>query len=149
MRGLALFVASGGGLGYAPIASGTWGTLPAFPLFLIATAIGGFPAAIVGATVVTALGWVSTAAALPALGREDPGEVVIDEIAGQWLTLLFVPAEPVWWIAAFVAFRIADIVKIPPADRLERLHGATGVMSDDLAAGLWAGVVLFVIRAFV
>jgi phosphatidylglycerophosphatase A len=88
------------------------------------------------------------------LGREDPGSVVIDEVAGQWLTLLI--AAPLmagsdlfeWSLhiaAGFLLFRLFDIVKPGPVRALERLGGGAGIMADDLAAGVGAGIVLFAI----
>ena len=71
-------------------------------------------------------------------GREDPGHVVIDEVAGQWFALIAIPAD--WKHAALglLLFRLFDITKPPPIRQLERLHGGTGIMLDDVAAGLIA-----------
>ena len=96
-----------------------WGTLAAA---IAATAIG-IPAATIVAR---------------ESGREDPGHVVIDEVAGQLLALIGLPAD--WKHAALglLLFRAFDITKPPPVRQLERLHGGTGIMLDDLAAGLMA-----------
>ena len=71
-------------------------------------------------------------------GRDDPGHVVIDEVAGQWFALIAIPAD--WKHAALglLLFRLLDITKPPPVRQLERLHGGTGIMLDDVAAGLIA-----------
>lgn len=71
----------------------------------------------------------------------DPQHVVIDEVCGQWIALLFMP--PIWQsaVVCLVLFRIFDIVKPPPARQLERLHGGAGVMLDDVAAGSYALIV--------
>jgi len=71
-------------------------------------------------------------------GREDPGHVVIDEVAGQLIALIAIPAD--WQHAALslVLFRFFDILKPPPVRQLERLHGGTGIMLDDVGAGLFA-----------
>ncbi len=68
--------------------------------------------------------------------------IVIDEFAGQFLALLALP--PTWpvLLAGFVLFRLFDIMKPPPARRLEALPGATGIMADDLLAGLYANLLL-------
>ena len=97
-------------------------------------------------TLVTAVGVVfATAVGIPAAtrvareaGREDPGFIVIDEVAGQWLALLFVP--PLWpnALLAFLLFRFFDILKPWPIRKLEALPEGTGIMLDDLAAGLFA-----------
>lgn len=82
-------------------------------------------------------------------GKKDPGKVVIDEVAGQYIALLPIPLsiEPAWWsmLAAFILFRFFDIVKPYPARRLESLHGGLGIMADDLIAGVYAAVVVAVI----
>jgi phosphatidylglycerophosphatase A len=75
-------------------------------------------------------------------GLEDPGIVVIDEVAGMWVSLLFLPLTPVTAVAAFVIFRIFDVVKPFPARRLEDLPGGYGIMCDDLMAGAYANLVL-------
>ncbi len=90
-------------------------------------------------------------------GTTDPGPIVIDEVAGQWLT--FGCALPLWaafdhfellvfTATGFILFRIFDVVKPWPVRRLERLHGALGVMADDLGAGLLAGIVLALARPY-
>jgi phosphatidylglycerophosphatase A len=77
-------------------------------------------------------------------GRQDPSEVVIDEVAGQLFALIAAP-EPANWkyvLAALILFRTLDILKPPPVSTLERLHGGAGVMLDDVAAGIIACSVL-------
>jgi phosphatidylglycerophosphatase A len=78
------------------------------------------------------------------IGREDPGIVVIDEIAGQWITLAGMTAFN-WksWLAAFLLFRLFDILKPPPIRKLERLHGGLGIMADDILAGVYGALVLY------
>jgi phosphatidylglycerophosphatase A len=73
-------------------------------------------------------------------GREDPGLVVIDEVAGQLFALIFLPANWLHAALALVLFRLFDILKPPPIRQLERLPGGTGIMLDDVAAGLIACV---------
>jgi len=78
------------------------------------------------------------------LGAKDPGRVVVDEVAGQWIALC--GATHFTWIsvaAAFLLFRLFDIWKPFPARRLEALPGGPGIVADDLAAGVWAALVLF------
>jgi phosphatidylglycerophosphatase A len=67
--------------------------------------------------------------------RDDPGHVVIDEVAGQLVALIAIPANPVHALLALLLFRLFDITKPPPVRQLERLHGGTGIMLDDIAAG--------------
>ena len=71
-------------------------------------------------------------------GRDDPGHVVIDEVAGQLFALIAIPADWKHAVLALVLFRLLDITKPPPIRQLERLHGGTGIMLDDVAAGLLA-----------
>jgi len=83
-------------------------------------------------------------------GRKDPGSCVLDEAAGICLTALFVPIYTGWrevWalLAVFVAFRIFDIVKLPPAKQLERLPYGWGILMDDLAAAVYANLVCQVV----
>jgi phosphatidylglycerophosphatase A len=79
-------------------------------------------------------------------GFEDPGAVVIDEVAGQWLVLAVAPLDVWYFAAAFVLFRVFDIAKPWPvswADR--RIKGGFGVMFDDILAGLYGAAVLLVV----
>ena len=87
----------------------------------------------------------ATASGIPAAtivaresGREDPGHVVIDEVAGQLLALVAIPADGKHAALGLLLFRAFDIIKPPPVRQLERLHGGTGIMLDDVAAGLMA-----------
>ena len=75
-------------------------------------------------------------------GRTDPGQVVIDEVLGMLITLFL---NPVGWqgaLAGFLLFRVADVIKPFPANRLEQLHGGFGVMADDAMAAIYANLVL-------
>ena len=140
---LARLIASGFGSGLSRWAPGTMGSavaaVLAVPLLLLS------PWALVAALAASCVaGWW----AIPRAGGDhDPGWVVIDEFAGQFLTLLVLPA-PGWGGIAlgFVLFRIFDIVNPGPIDAVQRLPGATGVMADDLLAGLAAGACLFALR---
>lgn len=140
----AILVATGFGSGYLPKAPGTWGSLAAAILaWPLAVGPGGM--ALLGAAVLaTVCGIWATAVYMDRTGQTDPGPVVIDEFAGQWLALAVCPAEPLWWVAGFVAFRVFDILKPFPASWIDRrMHGAIGVMLDDLVAGGYAAVVLW------
>lgn len=78
-------------------------------------------------------------------GKTDPGQVVVDEVMGMLITLFM---NPVGWkgaLAAFLLFRVADIVKPFPANRLEKLHGGVGVMADDAMAALYANAALHLV----
>ena len=73
---------------------------------------------------------------------EDPGVVVIDEVVGQWVTLLFLPFTPAVAAAGFLLFRVLDVFKPWPARQLESLPGGWGIMSDDLMAGIYGNLLL-------
>ena len=136
------WIATGFGSGLVPVAPGTAGSAVALVLFWLTTlpGIGWLPAA--GFVVVLVAGFWSAGEAARRLGKEDPGAVVIDEFAGQFLALLALPHTWLVLVSGFLLFRLFDIVKPPPARRFEKLHGATGIMADDLVAGLYANLLL-------
>jgi phosphatidylglycerophosphatase A len=145
----ATLLATGFGAGLLPKAPGTWGSLLAVALGegLLATA--GLPGLVSLAAASTVLG-VPAAGRVAALrGREDPAEVVVDEVAGQSIALALLHAVPSpaafparWGLVllAFVLFRVLDIKKPGWIDRLQSLPGGWGVMADDLLAGAIAGI---------
>ncbi len=134
---------------------GTYGSIAAVLLwFGTIHAAGASPHAQIIGTLVAAL--VVTRVGIPAAtivaresGREDPGHVVIDEVAGQLFALIAIPAD--WQHAALglVLFRTFDILKPPPVRQLERLPAGTGIMLDDVAAGLMALAVGHLVLRFV
>jgi phosphatidylglycerophosphatase A len=137
---VALSIATVLGVGHAPVAPGTFGSAVGLVLWWL------LPSSIMVQTVVImavfGLGAWSGGVAERHFGRVDPSEVVIDEVVGMWMTLWMNPVGWVGAIGAFVAFRIADILKPFPANRLERLHGGLGVMADDAMAAVYANLVL-------
>lgn len=140
----ATLVATWFGVGRLPVMPGTWGSLAALPIAAGVVWVGGpwlLSAAIVA--VVLAGVWAGGRHA-KALGARDPGVVVVDEVAGQWLALLPLGLDWRYYVAAFVAFRLFDIVKPWPCRRLERLPGGLGIMADDIAAGVYAGALVWV-----
>lgn len=138
---LTLLAATGLGTGYAPFAPGTFGSLPGLLLVWLLWGQGPL-AAVGGLLVVVALGFWSAGAAAEHFGRRDPGHVVVDEIAGQMTSLLFMDASVRNLIAGFFLFRLLDVIKPFPAGRLEELPGASGIMADDLMAGVYANLAL-------
>ncbi|MBI1313746.1 phosphatidylglycerophosphatase A [bacterium] len=148
---LAISLGTGLGIGFVPKAPGTFGSLLGPPL-VIATQKSDLPLSVLSVVIVVfcLLGIPICSRASRALGKHDPGEVVYDEVAAFWLVFLpqLVTGTPITWqhtIAGFVLFRIFDISKPWPVSRLERLPGGLGIMADDLAAGMLAGAVLFVL----
>lgn len=138
-------VATGLGAGLSPVAPGTAGSLVGLALCLGLEFLGGAPAVAIGIIATLLAGLWSAGPVARHLGREDPGPVVIDEVSGQLLALLFLPVSLATYIAGFLLFRIFDIVKPFPARRLESLPGASGIMADDLVAGLYANLVLWLL----
>jgi phosphatidylglycerophosphatase A len=131
--------------GFIPKAPGTAGSLAAVGLWWLALAPLGLAAQIIVIVLTTLAGTWLVGRVQRRLGVTDPGAIVIDEFAGQWIALLLVPLEPLPVVAAFLLFRLFDIWKPWPVGLLERsFGGGFGVMVDDLAAGLMAlGVLQF------
>ena len=152
-RFLGKAIVTGLGTGYLPIAPGTWGSAAVCGLYLlVAWAMCGsavWATAVMAAVAVLAsVGCVALGRfAEDTFGRKDPGACTIDEWAGQALALLLLPLGTTWQDrlivagAAFVAFRVFDIVKPPPAWHVQRLPHGWGVLLDDLFAGLYANIV--------
>ena len=138
---VAAAVATGFGSGYSPIAPGTAGSLVGLLLFWPMRHL---PAAFqVGVVAVCFLLGTAAAASLARrVGAEDPGIVVVDEVVGMWVSLLFLPFTPATAVAGFVLFRIMDVFKPYPARQFESLPGGWGIMADDLMAGIYANLLL-------
>lgn len=144
MKQLAVAIASAAGLGYAPIAPGTFGSAGGVLIYLL-TAGWSLPAQIALALGVTAIGvWASHVAAVH-FGRSDPSQVVIDEVAGQLVTMLGTGAGWKGALIGFLLFRAFDIVKPWPANKLEALHGGWGIMADDIMAAVYSCALLHAI----
>jgi phosphatidylglycerophosphatase A len=142
---LALFVATTGlsALPRLPPAPGTFGTLVGGLPAYVALAQLPAPAAAVGGVAVVLLAVWLAGRAETLLGQHDPGIITVDEVAGFLVTMAGVPAEPRYLAAGFVLFRLFDIVKPFPADRIDRgLPGGWGTVLDDCVAGLYAWVAL-------
>lgn len=141
---VARLIASGAGAGFLPRAPGTWGSAAAALAGAALLRAGGRAALAAGAAAAVGAGlW-----AIPRAGGDaDPGWVVIDEVAGQWLAMLPLrrPSLP-GVLAAFGLFRLLDIAKPGPIGAIDRVPGRFGVMGDDIAAGLAAAAVLWLLR---
>ncbi len=139
------------GCGYAPIAPGTAGSLAALLIAWLLVAYAGWQPLWFGALVVAATApsiWAAGVTA-QALNKKDPGVVVVDEVVGQWLALAGArPLNVKSWIGAFVLFRLFDIWKPTPVRQLEKLPGGAGIVADDLMAGVYAALVLYVAGCF-
>lgn len=128
-------MATAGGVGYSPVAPGTAGSLLAL-LILWALPFSPLGLALALLAVVGVGGWAAGRAER-VLGSKDPGPVVIDEIAGMFLSVLSLPRSLGLLLAAFLLFRFFDIVKPFPIRQSQKLAGGLGVMLDDLIAGMY------------
>jgi phosphatidylglycerophosphatase A len=132
------------GIGLVGPGPGTWASLVAAVVWFFAaraahlSTTGLALATAVAALTVTLVGIPAGSIIERESGKEDPGYVVIDEVAGQWCALAACPVEVRHVLLAFVFFRLFDIVKPWPARQLERLRGGLGIMMDDVAAGIYA-----------
>ena len=134
-----------GGAGLLP-APGTWGSLAALPLAYLLVLLGGNAALFLGIIAVTIIGTFSCNWFERTTKTHDASDIVIDEVAGMWITLLFIPLTLKWWAIAFVLFRIFDIAKPWPINALDsKVDTGFGVMLDDLLAGLYALITIHII----
>jgi phosphatidylglycerophosphatase A len=164
---LALAIATCG-VGYLPLAPGTWGSLVGIGVYILVRGammkvffdlgpqyrvnlLDGYGVIALELVVILAIALAGIWAASRTeklSGRKDPGKVVIDEVVGQFIALIPVPfvLGTAWWAAilAFILFRLFDIVKPYPARRFESLHGGLGIMADDVVAGIYAAMVVAV-----
>lgn len=144
-------VATWFGCGYFPKGPGTVGSLGALLPALILARYAAWPAwsfAVLAAAAFLPAIWAAGTTA-HAKNMEDPGLVVVDEVIGQWIAIAGATTLN-WksWLGAFVLFRVFDIVKPWPVNRLERLHGGLGIVADDAMAGIYAALVLFIAGCF-
>ena len=126
-------------------APGTWGSAAAL-LPAAALALGGNWLLEIGVAIACIIGVKAAGIYEAHSSKKDASEVVIDELAGQWIALLVVPLDWRWWLAAFVLFRLFDIVKPGPVRMAEQLPGGLGVMADDVVAGVLAAALLLVVQ---
>jgi len=143
---LALAIATCG-VGYLPLAPGTFGSLVGVAIFLALTRVA--PLSILVAILFFTFAGIWAGTRTEELsGRKDPGKIVVDEVAGQLIALfplVFVKWSMLTVIVSFILFRFFDIVKPYPANRLQELKGGAGVMFDDLVAGGYAAIIVGVL----
>lgn len=149
MTQLALFIATAGYTGFFPIAPGTVGSAVGLAIFAALRLWTPWWSDGVAVLISFFAGVWAAGVVERVLQRTDPGPVVIDEVLGTLLTVMFLPVNIAGAIVGFVLFRIFDIVKPYPANRAEKLHGGWGIMLDDAIAGVYAHVALRVLLAFV
>jgi len=135
----ALILSSWFGIGLIPRMPGTVGTLAAIPIGIAMNRLGLYLGAIFLVISIVAAIW-SAGVTERILGRDDPSEVVIDEVAGFLLTIYLLPLSWRSIALGFIMFRFFDILKPFPIKRLERIGGGTGIVLDDLGAGVYAAL---------
>jgi phosphatidylglycerophosphatase A len=148
------FIATFGYLGLAPVAPGTWAALAALPTGYLLHRLGGFPLLAAAALAAYCVGTWATHVETHRRNGLHPAHIVIDEVVGQWVALTPLsfglwhagapPAVFPWpgWVAAFLLFRLFDIWKPWPVSWAGRRSGPTGIMLDDVLAGLLAAVIV-------
>jgi phosphatidylglycerophosphatase A len=148
MRRFVILMATWGGSGFSPVASGTAGTLAAIPLYLVLARL---PLSLYLATLVPFFFlacWVSGRAE-EIFGEKDSGKIVIDEVIGYLITMAGVPLSWQGVVAGFFLFRFFDIVKVEPARWCDqRLKNGYGVVLDDVVAGVYACIALHLLLRF-
>jgi len=151
MTRLAALIGTVLGIGNLRPAPGTWGSLAALPMAWALHVLGGFPALAAATVAVFALGVWATSVMTHGQDNHDPSEIVIDEVAGQFIALMplsyaswvhGLDITALWpgWVAGFALFRLFDITKPGPIGWADRRHGALGVMLDDVIAGVFASI---------
>jgi len=140
----AVLVATAFGAGYSPLVPGTAGSAVGVLSFLALRSLPPVLQVLV-TLLVFGLGVKAASHTAARVGKKDPGIVVIDEVVGQWASLLFLPVTAATALLGFVLFRIMDIVKPWPARDFEALPGGLVIMADDLMAGIYANLLLRIV----
>lgn len=142
----AFLIATWFGSGLLPKAPGTWGSLAALPFAWGLSRLGGSPLLLAASLICFVVGWWASSIYVARTDAEDPGEVVIDEVAGQWLVLAAAPTDLILYVIGFALFRALDITKPWPARWADRhVHGGLGIMLDDMLAAAYGAAVIAVI----
>jgi phosphatidylglycerophosphatase A len=133
-------------LGYLPFVPGTFGSIAGVFIFLLIS--GNTPLYIILTLFLTILGFTVSSKAEGIFNKKDAKYIVIDEVSGMLLALLFIPLDLKLVIIGFFLFRILDTFKPYPADRIQEFKGGLGVMGDDIVAGLYTNIILQVVVRF-
>jgi phosphatidylglycerophosphatase A len=139
---LGVFVATCGYLGYVPIAPGTFGSAAGLIVFAAVRWANSPALELALIAFLFAIGVWSANAAEKHFGGVDPAPVILDEVVGMLITLALIPVNLPGAIVGFLLFRLLDVIKPWPANRLEALPGGLGVMADDAMAALYGNVVM-------
>lgn len=130
-------------VGYVPFIPGTFGSLAGIGIYYLIK--GSIITYILVVSFMAVLGFVSAGQAEKVFNTKDPKYVVIDEVVGMLLSLLFLPYDLKVVIIGFFVFRLMDTLKPYPIGLIERLHGAKGIMGDDIMAGIYTNIILQVV----
>ncbi len=149
MRRFVILFATWWGTGYSPVASGTVGTLAAIPLYLAVARLPVYLYLLFLLALTIFACWVSGKAEV-IFDEKDSGKIVIDEVVGYLVTMIGVPFSWVGVLLGFLLFRFFDIVKVPPASYIDlRMKNGSGVVLDDVAAGVYACLALHLLLRFI
>jgi len=147
MNFFVLLSATGLGAGFSPIVPGTMGTLFAIPLYYFVSSISSPLYELTLVAFFFFSSWISNQAERY-WGKKDDRRIVIDEIMGFLVTMLWIPRSPLFIVAGFLLFRFFDILKPFPIRRLERVGSGFGVVLDDVLAGIYSSIALHLVMAF-
>ena len=148
-RRIAMLLSTWFGCGFFKPAPGTSGSLAALPFAWLLTELGGYQVLVIATLSLIAIGVWASNVYIEGLFEKDPPEVVIDEVAGQLLTLLVVPPTLIHYFFGFLLFRIADIVKPWPVSWVDQnMEGGLGIMLDDIMAAIYAGAGLLIVLSW-
>jgi len=142
MRQVAVFLATCGYVGYAPVAPGTFGSAAGLAIFALVRASGSIYVELAVIVVLFAIGVWSGTEAEHHFGGTDPGPIVLDEVVGMLITLALLPVNAMGAFVGFIVFRELDVVKPWPSGRFERLHGGLGIMADDGMAAVYGNIMM-------
>ncbi|MFH1678176.1 MAG: phosphatidylglycerophosphatase A [Candidatus Omnitrophota bacterium] len=131
-------------IGYLPLAPGTFGSAAGLFIYVFFKENPFFSASV--CFLITILGFLLAGKAAKLFARRDPPEIVIDELSGILVSFLGIPVEDkLTLLIGFILFRAFDVIKIYPANRLDRLRGGVGIMGDDIIAGIYTNIILRII----
>ena len=140
---ISLMLATLFGVGFTPLCPGTASCVVAVLIFLLI----GNPVYFLILTIFSVIiSFPVSARAEEIFKIKDCKKIVIDDFSGMLITLIFIPKRIEFIIPAFFLFRMLDMLKIPPANKIERIHGARGIVGDDLVAGIYSNLILQVVR---
>ena len=136
-------------VGKLPLAPGTWGSVIALLVWYLIISYISSITLIVLILVIFGFGVYTSSSVENSINESDPSFIVVDEWIGQWIALLFLEQSVIWGAIAFGLFRLFDIWKPYPIRKLDELHGGWGIMLDDVLAGIYALVLVSIIRSWI